>query len=205
VSIATLIAFGVVLVGFGTLGATLLVYQAIQQARRNLAHEQEELADATKSARRKLADERERTREEMANELRNARQLSAADQERARQELEVLSAQIDRARTKVADLQKEAKGFQTRYLKHDLAVTRLCAEIDQALTVFISVLKRTPEVDSELIGQVYFLNDRFVKIRAGLSEARQLVDAGIIGSQPHNWIESGWGGPQGHLSSQWQD
>jgi hypothetical protein len=170
-----------------------------------LARERDDLAQATELSRQRLATERERLRLEITNELHHARQQIVAEQGQARADLDRWSAQAEQARAHVASLQKEAQGFRTRYTEYEQAVSRLCEEVDRTLPAFVTVLERTPAADADVIGQVYLLNDRLVRIRKAMSEARDLVDAGVVGRQLANWVESGWGGPQGHLSVQWHD
>lgn len=196
---ATDIVVCLVLVSFGALGATILVYQSTQRARGHLAREQVRV-------RQQIAAVQARAREEHDHLLSQI----AAEQGRARGERDRLLAQIEHVRAGLTELQTEARAFKDRYLKYDHLMIKLCNEIDRTLLVFVSVYQRTPGASIELIQQVNLLKDRFSILGNGLLDARRLIDAGVVGSQMIKWMESGWSGsgwdgPQGNLSAQWQD
>lgn len=210
---SVIVAWVVAAFGIGAIGGALVVYGLTQRTRSQIAVERlrarEECAAELDRARAEGLAELWRAREEGVAELQRARNQIAAERQRALEEQDVVVGQIKRGRAELASVEAQLAGvareYRSRFAECERATHAVCTDLEQGLSVFVSILTRTPSTDVDVISQVYRVNDRWVKIKNSLLDIRRLFEAGIVGSGAGEQSGRMRNGPQGHLSAQWHD
>jgi hypothetical protein len=175
----------------------------------------------TKRARSQILAERQRARDESTAELQRARDRSVAElqqartesaveRQRAQSELESLNRAINHGRDELANLREqlgaEARGYRERFAEYNQAVCCLCKELEDDHPTFVSILTQIPARDPEVVSFVYYVHDRWKKIKDGIQNVRRLVEAGIARQDHRDGNDFCCDDPRWHRrSAQWLD